>query len=84
VVRRCNKVSRRLASLEKGYQNTIESTPTIESVNGCSVMVMLKFQDNQGPQYCIEDRYDMQYAQQPTRRWIIGQGNSLTERYLCT
>jgi hypothetical protein len=72
------------AALEKGYQNTIESTPTIERINGCSVVVMLKFQDDQSPQYCIEDRYDMQYAEQPAPRWVIGHGSSLSERYLCT
>lgn len=73
-----------LATLEKGYKKTVESLPTIVSENGCSIFVSLRFEDSDGPQYCIDQRYDMQYALQPTPRWIIEDGHSTSQPRLCS
>jgi tRNA A-37 threonylcarbamoyl transferase component Bud32 len=73
-----------LESMETGYQNTMESIPAIVNVNGCRIMVSLKFQDYGQPQYCINLQYVMEYAREPTPRWIIEDARSIDDKHLCS
>jgi hypothetical protein len=70
-------------SMQIGYAKTIESSPTVTAVDKCRINVTLKFQNNDSPQYCIDQVYDMAYVRQNEPAWVIHDAKSVSDKRLC-